>query len=149
MGLDGFSMANLGLYNRLTSAQMSNEAENIAAQGTENQIKDIDAASKRKGIERKEMDFSETGGQAFLGGDTGEDIEAETLPEPEIELSDDEDDPEHSPNRFELRVNQDLNIVELYDNYLETTVQRISTKDMLQMVKKFDDPAGVLVNKKA
>lgn len=149
MGLDGFSMANLGLYNRLTSAQMSNEAETIAAQGTESQIKDIDAASKRKGIERKEMDFSETGGQAFLGGDTTEETDEELLPEPEIELTDEEDDLEHSPNRFDLRVNQELNIVELYDNYLQATVQRLSTKDMIQMIKKFDDPAGIMVNKKA
>ena len=150
MGLDGFSMANLGLYNRLTSAQMSNEAENLAAQGTENQIKDIDAASKRKGIERKETDFSETGGQAFVGGDTGEDDrEEDILPKPEIELSDNEDDLEHSPNRFELRINQELNIVELYDKYLPTTLQRLSAKDMMQILKKFDDPAGIMVNKKA
>lgn len=149
MGLDGFSMANLGLYHRLTSAQMSNESESLALQGAENQIKDIDAASKRKGIERKEMDFTETGGQAFVGGDTGEDEGETALHEPEIEFSDDEEDIEHSPNRFELRINQELNVVELYDSYLETTIQRLSAKDLLHMIKKFDNPAGVIVNKKA
>ncbi len=148
MGLDGFSMANMGLYNRLTSAQMANEAETIAAQGSENQVKDIDAASSKKGIERKESDFSETGGQAFLGGDTGEDESEPVVLKSEIELSDDEDDLEHSPNRFELKVYPDLNVVELYDNYLHTTVQRLSTDDMIQMVKNFDNPAGIIVNKK-
>lgn len=146
MGLDGFSMANLGLYNRLTSAQMSNEAESVAARGGENQIKSIDAMGKRPGIERKDTDYKETGGQAFLGGDTGTEDNTEVLPEPEFEI--DEDDPEHSPGRFEIRVNDEADIVELYDNYLQMTVQRLTAQDLLSMVKKFSDPAGVLVNKK-
>ena len=148
MGLDGFSMSNLGLYNRLTSAQMSNEADALAAKGNSNQIKDIDGLSAKNGIARKEFDFSETGGQAFLGGDTEAADEEELLESPEQEITD-EDDPEHSPNRFEMRVDSSSDVVELYDNYLDLTVQRLSAKDMLQMVKRFDDPAGILVNKKA
>lgn len=151
MGLDGFSMSNLGMYNRLTSAQMANEAEFAALQGNGSEIKDIDPLSNKSGIARKENDYSETGGQAFLGGDTGEGEteEDETLPPPEMEFTDDENDPEHSSRRFEMRINDEANIVELYDNYLETTVHRLSTKDMLSVIKNFDDPAGVLVNKKA
>ncbi len=148
MGLDGFSMANLGLYNKLTSAQMANEVDLMVARGSANQIKDIDAMGKRQGILRKENDFEETGGQAFLGGQSGEGEEEDTevLAAPEVEL--DDDDPEHSPKRFEMKINNEANIVELYDNYLQMTVQRLTTKDMLSMVKKFDDPAGVLVNRK-
>lgn len=147
MGLDGFTMANLGLYNRLTSAQMSNEVETSILRGSENQIKDIDSMSRKKGIERRENDFSETGGQAFLGGETGEEDEISDLPEPEHQITD-EEDPEHSPNRFEMRLVDGADVVELYDNYLDVTVQRLSVKDMLHMIKKFDDPAGVLVNRK-
>ncbi len=152
MGLDGFSMSNLGMYNRLTSAQMANEAEFLAMQGNGSDIKDIEALSNKSGIARKENDYSETGGQAFMGGDTGEGSEEEDLedlPAPDMEFTDDENDPEHSSRRFEMRINDEANIVELYDNYLETTVHRLSTKDMLNMIKNFDDPAGVLVNKKA
>ena len=149
MGLDGFSMSNLGMYNRLTSAQMANEVEMTALKGNGSDIKDIDALSNKNGISRQENDYSETGGQAFLGGDTGESSEEETLPPPDIEFSDDENDLEHSSHRFEMRINDEANIVELYDNFLETTVHRLSTKDMLQMIKNFDDPAGILVNKKA
>lgn len=150
MGLDGFSMSNLGMYNRLTSAQMANEAEMAAMKGGGNDIKDIDALSNKSGIVRKENDYSETGGQAFLGGDTGEgETEEETLPAPDIEFTDDENDPEHSSRRFEMRINEEANIVELYDNFSETTVYRLSTKDMLQMIRNFDDPAGILVNRKA
>lgn len=150
MGLDGFSMSNLGMYNRLTSAQMANEAEMAAMKGGGNDIKDIDALSNKSGIARKENDYSETGGQAFLGGDTGEgETEEETLPAPDIEFTDDENDPEHSSRRFEMRINEEANIVELYDNFSETTVYRLSTKDMLQMIRNFDDPAGILVNRKA
>jgi len=151
MGLDGFSMSNLGMYNRLTSAQMANEAEIAAMKGGGNDIKDIDALSNKSGILRKENDYSETGGQAFLGGDTGEgaDEEEKDLQVPDMEFTDDENDPEHSSRRFEMRINDEANIVELYDNFLETTVHRLSTKDMLQMIRHFDDPAGVLVNKKA
>jgi len=150
MGLDGFSMSNLGMYNRLTSAQMSNEAEFNAMKGGGNDIQDIDAISNKSGIARKENDYSETGGQAFLGGDTGEgeQTEDEPLPQPEIEFTDDENDPEHSSRRFEMRINDEANIVELYDNYLDTTVHRLSTKEMLQMIKNFEDPAGILINKR-
>ncbi len=147
MGLDGFSMSNLGLYNKLTSAQMANEVDMIVARGGENQVKDIDAAARKKGIERKDSDFTETGGQAFIGGDTSEE-EYENLPEPEIELTDDEDDLEHSAQRYEMRVNADADIVELYDNFLGMTIQRLTIKDMLSMVKKFSDPSGVMINKK-
>ena len=150
MGLDGFSMSNLGMYNRLTSAQMANEAEMTALRGSGNDIKDIDEISNKSGIGRKENDYSETGGQAFLGGDTGgsEENEDENMPAPDMEFTDDENDPEHSSHRFEMRINEDANIVELYDNFTETTVHRLSTKDMLNMIKNFDDPAGILVNRK-
>ncbi|MBQ2871370.1 hypothetical protein IJE86_06695 [bacterium] len=148
MGLDGFSMANLGQYNRLTSAQMSNEVDLWAAKGNDTQIKDIDGLSSKNGITRKEFDFSETGGQAFMGGDTEAADEDELMDNPEQEITS-EDDPEHGPNRFEMRIDSNSDVVELYDNYLELTVQRLSAKDMLHMIKKFDDPAGILVNKKA
>lgn len=148
MGLDGFSMANLGQYNRLTSAQMSNEVEFWAAKGNDTQIKDIDGLSSKNGITRKEFDFSETGGQAFMGGDTEAADEDELMDNPEQEITS-EDDPEHAPNRFEMRIDSNSDVVELYDNYLELTVQRLSAKDMLHMIKKFDDPAGILVNEKA
>ena len=148
MGLDGFSMANLGLYNRMTSAQMSNEVDVLAARGNENQVKDIEFAFRKKGIERKQMDYSETGGQAFLGGDAEQNDEDELLPEPEVIINDDEEDLEHSPNRYEMKINSQANIVELYDNYLNVTVQRLTVQDMLSMFKKFNDPSGVIVNKK-
>ena len=57
MGLDGFSMSNLGMYNRLTSAQMANEAEFLAMQGNGSDIKDIEALSNKSGIARKENDY--------------------------------------------------------------------------------------------
>ena len=36
---------------------------------------------------------------------------------PDMEFSDDENDLEHSSRRFEMRINNEANIVELYDNY--------------------------------
>ena len=47
-----------------------------------------------------------------------------------------------------MRINDEANIVELYDNYLDTIVHRLSTKEMLQMIKNFEDPAGILINKR-
>ena len=38
MGIDGFSLSNLGLNKNLTSAQLANEAESLARQSSENQI---------------------------------------------------------------------------------------------------------------
>lgn len=151
MGLDGFSMANLGLYNKLTSAQMSNEVDLIAARGSENQIKDIDSIAKRKGIERKEFDYSQSGGQAFLGEDSSsEALEDENTQEAasQDDLTSDDEQTDNDLKRYEIRINSEADVAELYDNYLGTTVQRLTIKDMLSMASKFDDPSGVLVNKK-
>ena len=54
MGLDGFSMGNLGLNNDLTSAQMANQAEQLAKKGSEFKVKDVSQLPREKGVRIKE-----------------------------------------------------------------------------------------------
>ena len=54
MGLDGFSLSNLGLNKNLTSAQLANEVDATARQSLENQIADVDGVGKREKVGKKE-----------------------------------------------------------------------------------------------
>ena len=145
MGLDGFSMSNLGMYNKMTSAQMAMDVDDMLARGDSHQIKDIEAAGKQKGIERKDVDYRDAGGGAFGGGSTGEEVD-ETLSKPENEMND--EDVEHSPNRYIIKINEEANIVELYDTLEQVTIQRISTQQLISMLRNFNDPSGILFSKK-
>lgn len=145
MGLDGFSMSNLGMYNKMTSAQMAMDVDDMLARGDAHQIKDIEAAGRQKGVERKDVDYSDAGGGAFGGGSTGEESD-ESLPKPENEMND--DDPERSPDRYIIKINEDANIVELYDTLEQVVVQRLSTNQLISMLRNFNDPSGILFSKK-
>ena len=54
MGLDGFSMGNLGLNTDMTSAQMANQAEQLAKKGSEFKIKNVSELLKENGVKEKE-----------------------------------------------------------------------------------------------
>ena len=48
MGIDGFSMSNLGINRNMSSAQLANEAEATAKQALENQMADVDGVGKKE-----------------------------------------------------------------------------------------------------
>ena len=54
MGLDGLSMGNLGLHKEVTSAQMANQAEQLANRESGFKVKDVVSIDKEAGIEVKE-----------------------------------------------------------------------------------------------
>ena len=53
MGLDGFSMGVLGLNTEMTSAQMANQAEQMAQKESQFKIKNINESAEKNGVKEK------------------------------------------------------------------------------------------------
>lgn len=146
MGLDGFSMGNLGLNADMTSAQMANQAEQLAKKESQFKIKDVESSDEGQGIKRKEeqdedknefqdgfknKEESEKQEDKFKsGGLTEKDLEDQDLKE------------------FSVRVNQQTELVELFNNKNDKVFETISATELVQLVSKLDGVSGVLVNRK-
>lgn len=149
MGLDGFSMANLGLHKDVTSAEMANQVEQLANKGLEFKIKDIDNLVEKKGIERKE-EGSGGNNQTFDDGlfqKKEEDEYEDELSSAEMQLIEQELE-QKDPREFSVRINPKTEMVELYNNRSKKIIETINAEDLMGLVSKLDDATGVLVNKK-
>jgi len=141
MGIDGLSMANLGLHKEVTSAQMANQAEQLAGKGLEFKIKDIGELSKEKGVERKE-DGSSQGGGSFeenLKEDEQNDFK-EKFDEKRFKTED--------AKEFSVRINPKTEMVELFNNKESKIIETISASDLMQLISKLDSASGIIVNRK-
>lgn len=145
MGLDGFSMGNLGLHRELTSAQMSNQAEHLATRGSDIKVKDVSSLAADKGIERREEGFS--GGGGFSDGKSKEEQEQDEenavralLSQKELESKD--------PKEFSVRIDPSTEMIELYNNKDKRVVETISANDLMGLISKLDSASGILVNRK-
>lgn len=145
MGLDGFSMGNLGLNADLTSAQMANQAEQLAQKEAEFKIKNISELSEQRGVARKKED--ESGGKNhFKDGfrkkknEDDENKQQKVLSEKDFENKD--------PREFSVRINPETELVELFNNKDEKILQTITAKDLMSLISKLDNASGVLVNRK-
>lgn len=144
MGLDGFSMGNLGLGTGITSAQMANQAEQIARKESEIKIKDVNEMAEDEGVKRKkEQSENETNfndGFKKNNKDEEEDENKNALIEKTFESED--------PKEFSVRVNEGTGLVELFNNKNERVLETINPKDLMTLVSKLDCISGILVNRK-
>lgn len=144
MGLDGFSIGNLGLNTNVTSAQMSSQVEHLALKEAEIKIKDVTESAEDTGVKRKEEDADNK--NQFQDGfkkhrdDEHEDEAPSHVDEKEIESKD--------PKDFSVRINADTGLVELYNNKEEKILETISPKDLMSLVSKLNSASGILVNRK-
>ena len=148
MGLDGFSMSNLGLPERLTSAQMADRAEQLATQGTEYKIKDSTQLATQNGVQRKESD---SGG--FTPGYSGnfrkkKGEESENDENKNQEILNQVNFEEKDSKDFSVKVNPETETIELYSLKNQKIVETISADDLRDLILKLDDASGVFVNKK-
>lgn len=143
--LDGFSFANLGAEQKLTSAEMAFNAERVARQGKERNIKDIDETSKgRSSIRKEDLTEKESGGYS-LGGETSSDKEEEK----ENEKKDDDSELNiEKENNFVVKLNKETNLLELIERQTEKVIQTISPEELSEIVQKMSNPSGIMVNKK-
>lgn len=143
MGLDGFSIGNLGLNTNVTSAQLASQVEHLAMKESEIKIKDVTELAEDAGVKRKDKDADNN--NQFQDGfkknaDEHEDETPSNIDEKEIESKD--------PRDFSVRLNPDTGMVELYNNKEERILETISPKDLMHMVAKLNSASGILVNRK-
>jgi len=142
MGLDGFSMGNLGLNTDLTSAQMANQAEQLAKKGSEFKIKNVSELSNENGVkekeERKQNKNQFNDGFKERKNDNNNE-EQRLLNEKSFENK--------NPKEFSVRINSETELIELFNNKDEKVLETISAQDLMELVSKMDNASGILVNR--
>lgn len=141
MGIDGFSMGNLGLNNEMTSVQMATQAQQLAQKGNEFIIKDVKEMAKDGGVKRKEEhDESEEQPHSRFKKKKQNQEEKNYLAEKDFENKD--------PKEFLVRINPETELVELYNTKDEKVLETIPPKDLMELISKLDHASGILVNRK-
>lgn len=149
MGLDGFSMGNLGLNADMTSAQMATQVEHLAQKETKFKIKDVEEAVQDQGVKRKEEEEESDNQNQFNDGfkKKDDDNKEEEDNNTRSTLSD-KDFGNKDPKEFAVRINPKTELVELFNNKEEKILETISPKDLMELISKLDSASGVLVNRK-
>ena len=147
MGLDGFSMGNLGLNNDLTSAQMANQAEQLAKKGSEFKVKDVSQLPREKGVRIKE-DESESK-QHFDDGFKNKKNDDDDSNNNEEQLALIEKSFENkNPREFSVRINPETELIELFNNKTDKVLETINAQNLMGLVSKMNNASGILVNRK-
>jgi len=146
MGIDGFSMSNLGLNRNLTSAQLAHEVDIVANQALENQISDVDGVGKKEKAGKKDPDAAFNGTVPFIADEKEQ--ESDNLEEQESveqNLDDvDEDDCEGSQYSFKLN---DEGMIEVWNSETNELLKIISPESAANAMINVSKMPGVFVNK--
>lgn len=138
MGLDGFSMTNLGLHKELTSAQMSNAAEVLATKGTERSIKTVDDLSSKQRTKNKEFEEEDEIPVYYFEDDEKEGNEGQ----------DKEKKQNGEHKKYTVKLNSKTQLIELVDLERKMIIETISPNDLIKLVSKLSSTSGILVNRK-
>lgn len=150
MGLDGFSMGNLGLNTELTSAQLVSQAEQSAQKASEFKIKNISESEKEHLVKEKEEE-EKNNQQGFDDGFAKDEEEEELVEYAEDEsqtLINEKDIENSNPKDFSVRINPRTDLIELFNKKDERVVESIQAKDLMGLVSKLNGASGILVNRK-
>ena len=154
MGIDGFSLANLGLNKNLSSAQLANEAERTARQSLENQIADADGVGKIEKAGRKDPDAAFNGTIPFIPDDQKENEEDSENQQEESQnndsqemLEENDDDVDEEYSKYHFRFNKD-EMIEIYDSEKNEVIKTISPEDASKALVNLSKIPGLFVNRK-
>lgn len=154
MGIDGFSLANLGLNKNLSSAQLANEAERTARQSLENQIADADGVGKIEKAGRKDPDAAFNGTIPFIPDDQKENEEDSEDKQEESQnseaqqiLDENDDDVDEEYSKYHFRFNKD-EMIEIYDSEKNEVIKTISPEDASKALVNLSKIPGLFVNRK-
>jgi len=149
MGIDGFSMGNLGLNAEFTSAQMATQSEHIAQLESEIKIKNVDESAQDGGVKRKEDEDSEKNqfNDGFKENQDENEGESDENDSPRQSLIS-EKDVEDNPRGFSVRLNSDTQKIELFNTKNKRVVETINPEELMFLISKLDSASGVLVNRK-
>lgn len=153
MGLDGFSMSNLGLNRNLTSAQMANEADVIARQSLENQISDVDGIGKKEKVGKKDEDAAFNGTIPFIPNPQNDEEENEheesedSQNDEQVDLESFEDEEsEEDADKLHFRLNSE-NQIEIWDSEKKEILRKISPEEAANVIHNFAQAPGIFVNR--
>ncbi len=154
MGIDGFSLSNLGLNRNLSSSQLADEAERTARQSLENQIADADGVGKIEKAGRKDPDAAFNGTIPFIPDDKKENDENNEQEQPDSEEQQSNDtsfetnsDDEEEYSKYHFRFNKE-NMIEIYDSEKKEVIKTISPEDASKALLNLSKMPGLFVNKK-
>lgn len=137
MGLDGFSISNLGLHKEFTSAQLASNADALAKKGTEFSIKNVDGLAKKQKVSEKDSDDdSDNPELSYYEDDEDNDNE-------ENEDSENQDE----ARRYSVKINNSSQLIELIDTENNQIIETISPNDLIKLVSKLNSTSGILVNR--
>ena len=132
MGLEGFSMRNIGAYQgTVPSSHLAYEAKELVKVGRENQVKDVNELEKWERIDEEESEeYSGTGGYS------------EGMDEEEDKKEYDEE------KKYSVRINPDSNLIELFDTEKNEILETITPQELILLIKNLNSSSGIFVNKK-
>ena len=130
MGLEGFSMRNLGAYQgSVPSSHLSFEAKELAKVGRDKQIKDVEELEKWERIDENDSEeYSGTGGYS--------------------QPQDDDEEENDENKKYSVRINPDSKMVELFDIKQGIVVQTMTPQELMILIKNLNSASGIFVNKK-
>ena len=148
MGIDGFSMSNLGLNRNMTSAQLANEAESLARQSLENQIADADGVGKREKAGKKDEDAAYNGTIPFIPDDKkeAEDENNEENQQPENSEQNTVDEEEEEISKYKFCMGQG-DMIEIRDSESNEIIKKIPIAQAQKAIGTIDKLPGFLVNR--
>lgn len=141
MGMDGLSMANTGMLREATSRDYAIQTEEHVEQDDKNkQIGKLSTQMKVKedghnGSDAQE-DNNDEAASYEKSEEDGEQVEKLEIPQEELEN-----------HTFYVKISKDGEIFELYDKESDRLVEKISAKEINQLMLKLNMASGILVNR--
>ena len=142
MGMDGLSMANTGMLREATSRDYAIQTEEHVEQDDKNkQIGKLSTQMKVKedghnGSDAQEEDNNDEAASYEKSEEDGEQEEKLEIPQEELEN-----------HTFYVKISKDGEIFELYDKESDRLVEKISAKEINQLMLKLNMASGILVNR--
>lgn len=149
MGIDGFSMSNLGLNRNLTSAQLAHEVDATAKQALENQIADVDGVGKKEKAGRKDPDAAFNGMIPFIPDDEENNEQKQENPSeetPVIETLAEKSEDESEGSQYHFKLNEE-GLIEIWNSESNEIVKTISPENAANVMMGLSKLPGILVNK--
>ena len=146
MGIDGMSMGQIKPIKELPSNHLSIETEVLASKKVADMEIDLDLSKEKLQVDRKEENYGEDVGNPVPGGGVYSNDEDDV----QEEIIDDEDDSVDlsTVRKYVIRYNDELNIIELYDNEINEVVDVITEENFVEIAKKLKYASGLIVTKK-
>ena len=145
MALDGFSTRNFSIQQEKTSSQLASEAESIAKKANRVVIKNVGGLSAKQRSAKKKMDDENYDPVYYVEkeDDILDEYISSALEEGHLEY-----DPENAKQKYNVKLNNKTQLIELIDTESGKIVETITPTDLIKVVSKLNSTLGILVNRK-